>query len=288
VNVVHLEVTYPDGRQESVVVDAERVLIGSGAHCDLRLPGEIAATEHAAVEILGETVSLEALASVPPLTLDGQVVSRAALKPGSVLALGKVEIRVTTSAVVGDAERVRAERRASGSQMVRLLGLGCLALLAGGLFLMSRPEQRGAPAVAPPLFSAEVSECPVKDPAQAAALAVDKRIVADGKRERHPFYLTEGVEAVQHYTQAAACFRVAGDVGLANELAAVAQHLRTEVIDDARARRLRLERALRTEDTEVGTREVVALRALFLGQQGPYVEWLNGVARKLNVDKETQ
>jgi hypothetical protein len=37
VSVVDIEVTYPDGRTEAVTIDAERVIIGSGAHCDLRL-----------------------------------------------------------------------------------------------------------------------------------------------------------------------------------------------------------------------------------------------------------
>jgi hypothetical protein len=33
---------------------------------------------------------------------------------------------------------------------------------------------------------------------------------------------------------------------------------------------------------------VVALRTLLTGKQGAYVDWLNALARKLNVDKGAQ
>jgi hypothetical protein len=287
-NVVHLEVTYPDGRRESVPVDAERVLVGSGAHCDLRLPAEVAANEHFTIELLGELLRFEVLAFEQPVKLDGQVVQRATLASGAVLCLGAVKICVTTSAVTGDVERVRARRGANGGRALRTVGLAAIALL-GALAYFTNAAGRGqARTVAPPPLAVETAECPVSDRAQAGALALDKRIVADGKRERHPFYPAEGVEAVGLYAQSAACFRVTGQTALADELGAVARQLLSEVTNDARVRRLRLTRALAAGDTEISAHEVVALRALYLDKQGPYLDWLNGVALKLGVDKETR
>ncbi len=285
-NVVQLEVTFPDGRIETVFVDAERILIGSGAHCDVRLPGELAAHEHIAIEILGETVRVEALSFEPAPTLDGNVVRRAALVPGSILGIGALEIRVTPSAVVGDAERVRKERAASGSAVVRMAMVAVVALGALGVIFFNSRAAASAPIAPPELFADTAATCATNDAAQARSLSLEKRVAADGKRERYPFYVEEGVEAVSLYEQASACFRTIGDIGASDELAAVARQLRKEVTDDARTRRLRLERALITGDREVGAREVVALRALYTGKRGPYVEWISAVARKLDVDKE--
>lgn len=287
-NIVELEITYSDGRQETVVVDAERVLVGSGAHCDLRLPADAAANEHIVLEIVGETVWVQALAFEPPPMLDDGPVRRATVNPGSRIFIGALQIRVTPTAIAADAKRVQKKRAASGSTALRVLGATALVLLGGVAYLLDAGAPAASPTNAPELFAGDATECPVTSKVQAAALAADKRISADGKRERHPFYVAEGIEAVLLYEQAAACFRVAEDDVLADELATLARQLRTEVIDDARVRRLRLERALATGDKEVGAREVVALRALYFGKQGPYVSWLSGVARRLNVDKELQ
>ena len=42
-------VRYPDGRGEELTIEADRVLIGSGAHCEIRLPVDQAAMEHVLV-----------------------------------------------------------------------------------------------------------------------------------------------------------------------------------------------------------------------------------------------
>ena len=67
----------------------------------------------------------------------------------------------------------------------------------------------------------------------------------------------------------------------------MAQQLRADVNDDFRVRRLRLERALQTKQSEVAVRELVMLRTLLLGKQGPYIDWINRLARKLAVDKDS-
>ena len=42
---------------ESLVVDSDRVLIGSGAHCEIRLPGDQVAAEHVLITFMGATSS---------------------------------------------------------------------------------------------------------------------------------------------------------------------------------------------------------------------------------------
>ena len=41
---LEFRIRHPDGRSEELVVDSDRVLIGSGAHCEIRLPAAEAAS----------------------------------------------------------------------------------------------------------------------------------------------------------------------------------------------------------------------------------------------------
>jgi hypothetical protein len=283
VSVIRFDIEYPDGRRESIHVDSERIVIGSAAHCEMRLASDLCAPEHAVIEVIGEMFRVEARAFEPQLLLDGRPIRRASLPPGGVLAIGGVSIRVAP----GDPMLVA---KTEGRAVTPLrFAIAVLTLLAVAL-LAIRPRTGSArqPSGVPELWGSLSKQCPVTTPAQARALAMEKRIVADGKRERHPFYLSEGVEAVGLYTTAAACFHVAGDTTLENELDTAAGQLRAEVDDSYRIRRLRLERALATGENEIAGSEVVALRALVMGKQGAYVDWLNAVARKLNVDKDVR
>ena len=67
----------------------------------------------------------------------------------------------------------------------------------------------------------------------------------------------------------------------------MAKQLRADVNDDFRVRRLRLERALQLHQDEVVVRELLMLRRLTMGKQGPYIDWINRLARKMAVDKDS-
>lgn len=279
--VIRFDLEYADGARESVHVDSERIVIGSAAHCELQLAVGACAPEHALIEAVGGALRVEAHAFDPPLLLDGKPVTRATLAAGAVLRIGPVTIRP----MPGDPAFV-AQRENRLVAPLRLV-VGVLAVLTAAFLWIKPPSGAARQAdAAPELWGSLAMQCPVNTAAQARALAMEKRIVADGKRERHPFYLSEGVEAVALYMTASACFRVAGDPATEGELDAVARQLRAEVDESYRLRRLRLERALATGETDIAKAEVVALRALILGKQGPYVDGLNALARKLEVDKD--
>jgi hypothetical protein len=137
------------------------------------------------------------------------------------------------------------------------------------------PPMLGPPAQAPDLFAAAATAtCPQSAPDQAKAFAADKFDVAEGKRERSPFAPRDGVEAVQLYDVAAACFRAGGDPGRAAEAAADSRQLRGQITQDFRARRVRLEHLLAVGDYTLAKNDVKFLRALLEGKQGRYVDWL--------------
>lgn len=283
-SALRFDTTFPDGAQESLQTDAERVLIGRGAHCEIRLPDADCALEHVAVETHGGSIRVAVCAPTPPTLLDGAPISDVTVDRDAVLCIGAVTIRVSRIDSVAQATPAKASSSSAGLRIV-----GALLALTLVAMLMSRAARQRdvVPRSVPTLWSSAPPACPVTAPAQARALASEKRIVADGKRERHPFYASDGVEAVTLYETAAACFRAAGDAASADELGAAAEQLRADVNDDFRVRRLRLERALSTKNDDVAAHEVVMLRALMLDKQGPYSDWINALARKLEVDKDS-
>jgi hypothetical protein len=283
-SVLRFDLTFADGSKESLQTDAERVLIGRGAHCDIRLPDEDSAVEHIAIEVIGATLRVVARSSSPPPTLNGEAFTEATVVGDAVLGIGALEIRLSRAKSPGKNLVLKKE---SSPVLVRAVGVVALLVLAFMLSFRASRRNEAVPSVVPELWSDTPASCPVSTSGQARALAVEKRIVADGKRERHPFYASDGVEAVSLYQIAAACFETAGDPPSADELRAQALQLRADVNDDFRVRRLRLERALRTHQDEVVVRELVMLRMLTLGKQGPYIDWINRLARKFAVDKDS-
>ena len=103
-------VRYPDGRAEDFAVDAERVLIGSGAHCEIRLPVDQAAMEHVAVTMSPTSVMAEARAFEPPPTINGSPFQRAALMPDAILGVGAIQISVMPVEVAGTAGLIQRKQ----------------------------------------------------------------------------------------------------------------------------------------------------------------------------------
>ena len=273
-SLLRFEIRYADGRKEITHVDGERALIGNGAHCDIRLPLDQAAQEHVAVEVIGGTVRLETKAFEPAATVNGMPFTNMPITPDVPLKIGSTRIFIA----LGDAGFEGAVVQKKAEQTSPLMKVVAVAVLvAGAYMLMSDDEQpmAAAPAQAPELFAATpTATCPQGAPDQARAFAQDKFDLAEGKRERSPFAPKDGVEAVQLYDVASACFKVGGDQGRAAEAATDAKQLRASITQDFRARRVRLEHLLAVGDFQLAKNDVKVLRALTEGKQGKYVDWL--------------
>lgn len=277
---LRVDIQYPDGRTERSVVQSARVVIGSGAHCDVRLAPDQAAFEHVAVEMLPEGTRVTRLAK-EAATLDGNVFSIATLGPFGMLVVGQTMVRIERATVEGAAanDKLRAGVLLKGAVLAMLLG--------AVLVISNRPDEGvgRAPAELPELFPAQEITCSRTDPAEAAVLASDTRAIADGARERSPFEPREAVAAVKAYDLAAACYTLAGDPEAAAETSRAARELEAATRGELRARRVRLERMLAVKDYEIARQDVVVLRALLEGQRGPYVSWLAKVAQELKSQK---
>jgi hypothetical protein len=169
-----------------------------------------------------------------------------------------------------------------------LVQLGLVALFGLGAYLLLVEDEAAIappPAQAPELFAAAVRTCPQSDPSAARAFALEQCELGDTKRERLPFAVKEGVDAVSLFELGAACFRRAGVESDARYAEEIAAGLKRELVDDFRARRVRLSHVLDVKDYELARKDVQVLAALTDGKKGPYVEWLRQVGQQLKGKK---
>jgi len=275
---------HPDGRAEVLTVDSERVLIGSGAHCEIRLPGEHAAVEHVEVTMTpgGAYAQARALDRLP--TINGVEFMQTPVLDSAVLGIGAVQIQISV-VEIEDNPNVIKKKTEKTSPMTYVLALVAIPL---SLYVIFADEGSGTvskkmPQEKPALWAEPVKTCPVQAPDQAGALASEKWVVAEGKAERRPFRVQDGVLAVPLYETAAACFRTAGDEERTKGATEAASNLRAKVGEDYRAHQVRLEHALSVNDLPMAHKEVKILLAFTEGQSGPYVEWLSQVDRQLQL-----
>jgi hypothetical protein len=285
VNALKFFIRFPDGRSEELIVDSDRLLIGSGAHCEIRLPIEEAAVEHVTIQALPNG-NLVAHANVmqPAPMINGAPFVQAPLLPGAILSVGQVQIMTAMIEVADDGGLLARGSHKKMSPVSYVLAV-LMIPLAAYLLLFPDDDSGGLrpPTDFPQLWDAPVTSCPQNSPAQALAFASDKYTLAAGRRERRPFRVQDGVAAVPLYEQAAVCFKIGDRPDLVKESSDIAQKLRAEVDLDYRTHRVRLEHALSVGDLQMAHKEVRVLLALTEGKQGQYVTWLSNLDRRLQL-----
>lgn len=274
------------GQVEQLAIEAERVLIGSGAHCEIRLPVDQARVEHVLIELGPAGIFARALSFEPPPTINNVPFQQAPLPPGAVLGVGgcQIYVELTEGAGAGPA----APKKKSPVSLIALL-----ILIPVGAYVLLADDDEGtgtapSPRAVPELWAAAGTACPYTDRGQALAFAREKMAIADAKRERRPFHVQDGVQAVPTYEAAAACFRAGGDAPSAVLAEESAKFLRRDITDDFRTRRVRLDHALAIEDYVSAQKEVRVLLQFTEGKSGDYVTWLSNLDRKLKLKVGTK
>ncbi len=264
-------------------MDAERVLIGSGAHCEIRLPVDQAAIEHVLVQLGPAGATAEARSFNPPPTLNGSPFSKVQLMPDAVLGVGHVQIAIGVTEVAGDAGLV-VKKQEKTSPLTYILAAIAIPISLYVILSDNGDAGSGAPPKEfPKLFDAPMTTCPQQNPEQAAAFAADKLELADARRERRAFHVQDGVAAVPLFEEAAACFKAGGDPQSAKDAEQAAVDLRAKVEEDYRTHRVRLEHAMAVKDWPTAQKEVRVLLDFTEGKQGDYVSWLSTVDRRLQL-----
>jgi hypothetical protein len=279
---LRFRIEHPGGRIEELVVDAERALLGSAAHCEVRLAPESAGPEH--VEVLASQGHLYISPRINERTplINGVPCAEGIWPPGSVLTVGTTKV---TAGIVD-----LSDRRRQRSPFWLLLPVPVVALIA--VIFLSPPAPRAEAFIpeAVPLFDPPISTCPVPPREEVRAFANERLRLALARRERGPFLRTEAVDAVPLFEVAAACFRTAGLTKEAAEADQAAKTLRRKLEEEYHLRRVRLEHAFRTADPFGSRRELLVLVPMTARRKGPYVEWLASVDRyaKLEVEQRSQ
>jgi len=278
--IIKFDIRHPSGKREGAIVEGQRALVGSGAHCDVRLAMDQAAHEHVLIEAVGTTLRAEARADHPPATVNGVQLVASALSADAMLGIGEIRLFVSFVPDALDGPQISRPQKA-GSPLALLALIPIFGALFYLLFWDTESKIRPAPTDGQALFADAAGDCPHPSPTQALAFGEEQSEIADGKRERMPFAVEDGVYAVGLYRLAAACFRSGSDSTRAREADLAAQSLMQDLSDDFRARRLRLSHLLTVEDYELAIRDVHVLRALTSENKGRYFEWLGQVAEQL-------
>lgn len=280
---LQIRLLYPDGRTEQIVIDADEILIGSGAHCEIRLPPEHAAIEHIKLSLIAGAVHAQARALNPHPTIDGVGFVRTPVLADAVLGVGPVQIRASAIALTDQVDVVRKSARTVSPMTYVAMAIGFPIAIALLGVASHRAEGSPMPQGTPPaLWAAPLTQCPQTAREAALAVAIEKLTVADSKRERRPFHVQDGIGAVPSFEVAAACFAAAGQPGASAEAARSGEELRTKMNEDYRVHQMRLEHALTVEDWTLAQKEVKVLRAFTEGQQqAAYVVWLSNLERRL-------
>jgi hypothetical protein len=282
-DLIRFRIHHPGGRVDDLVTESTRILIGTGSHCEIRLPIGTAQVEHVLIE--GTPVGWRAVARSfdPAPTLDGAPFTEAPILGECAIAIGPTRIEVAPTAAL---QHVEGRPRAGGHRNRRIHAYLVLGLVGWTALFFARGhagESSAEPRDVPSPWRSSTESCPVSDPEQALATASARLALAVAKEERSPFHPEDGVTAVIHYGIAGACLRVAGHDDEAADVAASAARLRREVMDQVRVGRLRLRRAVAGEEWAVAEHESGVLLALLSTSGGEYVAWLSNLRRKLQI-----
>jgi hypothetical protein len=173
-------------------------------------------------------------------------------------------------------------RKRAGGPLLFLLAP--TLLLAIGMTLLPKLGDsvvKDAEVEAPPLALREL-ECREREPARAERRAREAEQVARARMQRSVFVPRDGLEALDGFQEAVACYRDAGNEGEAQRAKAHLDRWSSQLNDDYAAARLRLRVALDRDRPQDALSAVRSLQAL-LSARPPsrYTEWLSSLQRQL-------
>lgn len=277
------KIQHVDGRIEEVSIEGDRALIGSGGHCDIRLPVDQAAVENIAIQSVSTGLVAEARSFQPAPTINESPFTRTQVMRDSVLGISQTRIWVEAAELEQTAGVAKKKQEKTSPFTIILAAVAVPVSLYILLSGNGSSATKSKPVKAPPLWSSQQVRCPQSSPEQALALARDRASLADAKRERRPFHVQDGVKAVSLYEEAAACFKVANKPKTAAAYAAVGKKLKADVALDYRTHRVRLEHAISIKDWQTAQEEIRVLLAFTQGQQNAYVTHLSNMQRELRL-----
>jgi hypothetical protein len=201
-----------------------------------------------------------------------------------VVTIGATRIEVTPAEGTGPTDGIARTAGPQNPRVYAYLALGAACFVA---LIAARPKPRNAspePHDVPPLWAtAQRPACPAVSADEALAVANSKFDLAVAKQERSPFHPEDGVTAVSYYQVAEACYRVAREGPSAEEASARAARLQAELTDQFHGHRMRLSRALATEQWSLAEHETTVLLSFLPSSSSEYTSWLSNLRRRLQL-----
>ena len=271
------------GNLRELAVDSDIAQLGSGAHCEIRLPPEQAAPEQLRIEARSGGVFAEVRSLTPPTLLNGLPFTQGRLLPESLLQIGDFQVSVVPASS-GIERRTKPESEASRSKVVYALAAVGFPL-GFWVLLTTAPQTEVAVAAVPPpaLFGDAPSPCSENTPGTALSLAEADLERAESARERAPFDAEQGVNAVALYERAAACFGAAGQGDDAKRAGLAAEAVKRKMNQEFHLHQVRLDWAQATHHYEEARTEVRLLLS-FVGHRGAeYAAFLSALDRQIEL-----
>ena len=283
VSSLEISVHFPDGTRQRLTVDAATALIGSGSHCEIRLPPEDAAVEQLRLSLDAAGVFAQVRSLDRTVTVNGVPFVEGRLLPGSLLSIGRVELTVA----VTETQISRGQTQKKDPGKTAIYALGALGFPLGFYLILSQRDPGSAlpsEVEPPPLFAAaSATPCPDAERGAAMAIAAEERRRAETARERAPFSGQDAVNAVVAFRRSAACFSLAESTDQAQDSLRQADALERDVQTEFHVHRVRLERALATKSYEDARTEVRLLLSYIGRHGGNYASWLLSLDRQIEL-----
>jgi len=273
-----------NGALQTLELAADSALVGSAAHCDIRLPSEDVAPEQLLVQTDGNSVFAAIRSAEPPVWLGASVFTQGYLPTGSCLRLGGIELELVPLQNVAGGSQSGFE---TSSKLPRC-ALGGLALLVLTVALAGRggADSDVAAVVEPPPLWSPITPpvCAERDQVAANASAESQRKRAEASRERSAFSPRDGVAAVTWFEGSAACFQTAGNSNQARQQGEAARQLQRMLNASFHLHGVRLERALKAQQREQTRTEIATLLSFVEGHGGEYAQWLVTLDRQFQLE----
>jgi hypothetical protein len=276
----YVEVLRADGSSERHRIEGEQMTLGRSPAAGITVTGvEELEPEHLLVAPRSDGcwVAIAKGARIGAV-VRGTPFEHGLLAWGSEVEIGTVRLRVSNTAPGA----VKDQQVSPPVAIAALVGIAVLGWLLLGDDGGELPETAAAP---PPLFG-EAAPCGAEGPAALHA-AREAAEAAAAKSERYVFSAQDGVTAVTLYARAEACFGRSGAAADARRMATEREAMTRRIDEDYKTHRLRLERSLHHARFPEALVEAHAIRALTEHLEGPYVDWLTLLERRLQmlVDK---
>lgn len=285
--MLRFTVRRPNSRQHTLEVDAGSALVGTGAHCEVRLAKGECDDEQLLITTSEQGLRATGRGIECSTTLDGRPFFEGIVPDGA-------EFRFRECSVCVRQAEPAAQAGTSGKPSLSPLSAAVIALIVPGIVAMlvlapggSRPLP-ARPEV-PRLWSSEgAAACPQTARDEAEAWARQQWEAGRVKQERSPYHLADGVAAVSLLREAEVCFQQAGLSDVAQGVSESSRRLELQLSAEYHVRQVRLERALAKQSWATAAAEADSLRQLLAGREGPFATWLGNVGRVASLKAEAQ